>query len=184
MVARINRETTARLLRVRGLSRLSPWFAVGYAFRETTGWVLETNQYGTQWRTDAPRSAIDLAVTGEPAAGPTSAVAVVVSFTGDATPAVTRYLAGAGDPVGRLIHISVPQPGRTAVGSAGDLVAVADAVRAAVLGLDLRPEDVLLFYWGPASGAVFIGHALNGVAPRIRLFEEEYGTYSPSITLT
>lgn len=49
--------------------------------------------------------------------------------------------------------------------------------------LPARPEDVLLFYWGPASGAVFIGHALNGVAPRIRLFEEEYGTYTPSITL-
>lgn len=183
MAARINRETAARLLRVRGLSRLSPWFAVGYAFRETTGWVLETDQYGTQWRTDAPRSAIDLAVTEEPAGGPVTAVAVVVSITGDATPAVKRHLATLGDPVGRVIHISVPHPGRTAIGSAGDLVAVADAVRAAVLGLDPRPGEVFLYYWGPASGAVFIGHALNGVAPRIRLFEEEYGTYIPSMTL-
>jgi hypothetical protein len=184
MAARINRETTARLLRVRGLSRLSPWFAVGYAFRETTGWTLETDQYGTQWRTDAPRTAIDLSVTEETAPGPGTATAVVVSITGDATPAVRRHLASAGNPVGRVIHISVPEPGRTAIGSAGDLVAVADAVRAAVQGLDERPADVLLFFWGPASGAVFIGHALNGVAPRIRLFEDEFGTYSPSITLT
>jgi hypothetical protein len=36
---------------------------------------------------------------------------------------------------------------------------------------------------GPAAGAVFIGHALNGVAPRIHLFEEQFGAYSPSITL-
>ena len=123
-------------------------------------------------------------VTEEPATGPETAVAVVVSITGDATPAVKRHLASAGNPVGRLVHIIVPEPGRTAIGSAGDLVAVADAVRAAVLGLDKRPEDVLIFYWGPASGAVFIGHALNGVAPRVHLFEEEFGAYIPSITLT
>jgi hypothetical protein len=41
--------------------------------------------------------------------------------------------------VARLIHVSVEHPGREAIGSAGDLVAVADAVRNAVLGLDDRP---------------------------------------------
>lgn len=184
MAARINRETEARLLRVRGLSRLSPWFAVGFAFRETTGWVLETDQYGSLWRTSAVRSAINLPTTDEPLPGPATAVAVVVSITGDAAPAVKRYLTGAGDPVGRVIHVSVDRPSRDAIASAGDLVAVADAVRNAVLALPERPEDVLLFYWGPAAGAVFIGHALNGVARRIRLFEEEFGTYLPSITLT
>ncbi len=59
MAARINREAEgARLLRLRGKSRLSPWFAVGYVFRETTGWVLETEQGAEWWRTDAPASAI------------------------------------------------------------------------------------------------------------------------------
>jgi SMODS-associated and fused to various effectors sensor domain len=183
MAARINRETEARLLRVRGKSRLSPWFAVGFAFRETTGWVLETEQYGSLWRTDAPRSEIRLLTTEQQLSGPRTAAAIVVSITGDATAAVTRHLTSTGDPVARLIHVSVERPGRNAIGSAGDLSAVADVVRNAVLALDDRPEDVLLFYWGPATGAVFIGHALNGVARRIRLFEEEFGTYLPSITL-
>lgn len=183
MAARINRETEARLLRVRGMSRLSPWFAVGFAFRETSGWVIETDQYGTHWRTDAPSSEIKLATTGQTLAGPRTAAALAVSITGDATPAVLRYLTSAGDPVARLIHVSVEHAGNRAIASGGDLASIAQAVRNAILTLDERPEDVLLFYWGPASGAVFIGHALNGIAPRINLFEEEFGEYIPSINL-
>jgi hypothetical protein len=183
MAARINRETGARLLRVRGKSRLSPWFAVGFIFRQTTGWILETEQYGNLWRTDAPRSGIKLLTAQQELSGSRTAAAVAVSITGDATPALTRHLTSMGNPVARLIHVSVEHPGRDAIGSAGDLVAIADAVRTAVLGLENRPEEVFLFYFGPATGAVFIGHALNGIAPAIRLFEEEHGTYLPSITL-
>jgi hypothetical protein len=184
MAARINREAAARLLRLRGFSRLSPWFAVGFTFRETAGWVLESDQYGTRWRTDAPASDIGIVVTDEPASGPPTAVAVAVSITGNAKPAVERYLKGAGDPVCRLVCVSVETAGRDAIRGAGDLTAIADAVRNAVLTLDDRPDDVLLFYWGPAAGAVFIGHGLNGIAPKIHLFEEEFGTYIPSITLS
>lgn len=184
MAARINRETDARLLRVRGKARLSAWFAVGYVFRQTTSWTIETDHYGSFWRTDTPRSVMPLATTVTELPGPSIAAAVAVSITGDATPAVVRHLTAEGDPVARLVHVSVEHPGREAITSAGDLVAVADAVRAAVLGLDPRPEQVHLFYFGPASGAVFIGHALNGLAREVRLFEEDLGRYLPSITLT
>ena len=183
MAARISRETDARLLRVRGKSRLSLWFAVGYVFRQTTGWF-ETDHYGSLWRTDTPRSGIKLVTTETELSGPGTVAAVAVSITGDATPAVARHLTAEGNPAARLVHVSVEQPGRAAISSAGDLVAVADAVRNAVLSLDDRPEQVLIFYFGPATGAVFIGHALNGIAREVRLFEEEHGTYFPSITLT
>lgn len=184
MAARINREASeVHLLRLRGKSRLSPWLAVGFAFRETTGWVLETEQYGTLWRTDLPASDISLKSSDQALAGPSTAVAIAVSVTGDASPAVLRYLAEAGNPVARLIDITVEAPGTRSIGGGGDLAAIAQAVRTSILTLIERPQDVLLFYWGPATGAVFIGHALNGVARRVRLFEEEYGTYSPSITL-
>jgi hypothetical protein len=184
MAARISREAQAHLLRLRGKSRLSPWFAVGFAFRETTGWVLETEQYGTLWRTDQPASGITLIRTDQGLAGPSTAVAVAVSVTGNASPAVMRHLAANGDPASRLIHISVEHPSNEAITGGGDLSAIAAAVRNSILTLDERPSDVSLFYWGPATGAVIIGHALNGVAPRIHLFEEEFGVYSPSITLS
>ncbi len=69
------------------------------------------------------------------------------------------------------------------LGGAVLALAVANAIRAAILGLDPRPEQVHLFYFGPASGAVFIGHALNGLAREVRLYEEDLGRYLPSITL-
>jgi hypothetical protein len=185
MTTRINREATdVRLLRLRGKSRLSPWFAVGFAFRETTGWILEAEQYGTAWRTDLAASEMALETSEQALTGSSTAVAVAVSITGDASPAVLRYLRATGDPVSRLIHIAVEHPGTRSIGSAGDLRVIAEAVRNSVMTLYERPEDVLLFYWGPAAGAIFLGHWLNGVAPRIRLFEEEFGTYNPSITLS
>jgi hypothetical protein len=184
MAARINREAKARLLRLRGKSRLSPWFAVGYAFRETTGWVLETEQYGTLWRTNQAPSGINLIRTDQSLGGPSTGVAVVVSITGDAGPAVLRHLEVTESHVSRLIHISVEHPSNRAITGGGDLTAVAAAVRNAILTLYPRPSDVSLFYWGPATGGVFIGHALNGIAPRVHLFEEEFGVYGPSITLS
>ena len=152
--------------------------------QENTGWVLETEQYGTLWRTDQPASDIRLVRTDQSLAGPASAVAVAVSVTGDASPAAMRYLAASGDPVSRLIHISVEHPSNRAITGGGDLTAIAASVRNSILTLDERPTDVSLLYWGPATGAVFIGHALNGVAPRIHLHEEEFGAYTPSITLS
>jgi hypothetical protein len=183
MAARIGRETEARLLRVRGKARLSAWFAVGYVFRQTSGWTIEADHYGSFWRTDSPASTMPLETAVAELTGPSTAAAVAVSITGDATPAVVRHLTAAGDPVSRLIHVTVEHPGREAIGSAGDLLAVANAVRTAVLALDPRPEQVHLFYFGPASGAVFIGHALNGLAREVRLYEEDLGRYLPSITL-
>jgi hypothetical protein len=182
MSARIKAEADgARLLRLRGQSRLSPWFAVGYTFRETTGWTLEVSQGGHLWRTDAPASAIDLLVTREDRNGPDSRAAIAVSVTGDALPAVRRHLEQ--QPASRLVVVSVATPGRTAISSGGDLTAIADAIRGEVLALDPRPADIALYYFGPAAGAVFIGHALNGLAPRIHLFEEEFGAYEESIIL-
>jgi hypothetical protein len=46
-----------------------------------------------------------------------------------------------------------------------------------------RARQVLLFYWGPASGAAFIGHNLNATASAIQLHEEQNGEYFPSFEL-
>jgi hypothetical protein len=183
MAARIKAEASVRLLRVWGKARLSPWFAVGFVFRQTTGWTLDVEQYGAFWRTDARPSSVGIVTKVEPRDGSPATAAVVVSITGDASADVRRHLDGAGNPAAHLVHVAVASPGRDAVTDAGDLVAIADAVRAGVFSLSPRPDEVQLYYWGPASGAVFIGHALNAVAPRIQLFESEFGRYLPSIVL-
>lgn len=183
LATRIESETTARILRVRGLARLSPWFAVGFTFRETTGWTIETDQYGSLWRTDASPSDDEIIPVAEELTGDPGVVAVSIGVTGDPASNVRAYLASIGHPAGRLITVLTPRHGKEAIGSAGDLVRLATVVKAELQGLLPRAKTLLVFYWGPASGAVFLGHHMNAVAPAIQLHEEKDGDYVPSFLL-
>jgi hypothetical protein len=48
--------------------------------------------------------------------------------------------------------------------------------------LGRRPRRLLLFYFGPLSGAAFIGATLNAVAPEIQVYEDQVPGYAPSFT--
>jgi hypothetical protein len=184
MASRIEAETSVRFLRVRGLARLSPWFAVGYTFRETTGWTLETDQYDVQWRTDEKPSNEPSIVSREELAGASDTVALSIGVTGDPTEHVRYYLEQSGNPASRLIVVRTPRQGKEAIRSGGDLVQLSLDIKAELQRLVPRAGRVLVFYWGPASGAVSIGHHLNAVAGEIQLHEEHGGGYYASIRLT
>ena len=49
----INKETSCRLGRARGLTRLSVWFAYGFTFSDVARYTIEVDQQGQLWRTDA-----------------------------------------------------------------------------------------------------------------------------------
>jgi SMODS-associated and fused to various effectors sensor domain len=183
MAERIATETSARLLRVRGAARLSPWFAVGYTFRRTTGWTIETNLGGASWRTDTPPSQETPTIARQELEGEASVLALAVGVTGDPTPQVRTYLASQGDPAGALMTVLSPRLGNLAIEEAGQLSRLADSIKTAIQAIEPRPSKVLLFYWGPASGAVFIGHALNATVNEIQLHEDDHGTYVTSILL-
>lgn len=177
-------DSPCRFVRLRGAARLAPWFAVGYVFRETGGWTLETDQYGSRWRTDAaPATDLDITVEAAERTGPADVVAIGISVSGDIAPDVRANLERMGDPAGRLLFVTMANLGREAVRSDADLVALARLVKSELQGLRPRARRLLVFYWGPASGAVFIGHQLNAVAPVMQLFEEEFGEYSAAFTL-
>ena len=55
--ARVSSETNKRLVRVRGLARLSAWFAFGYVFCDVVRYTIEVDQHGDLWQTDAKPSA-------------------------------------------------------------------------------------------------------------------------------
>ena len=183
MATRIEEEATARLLRVRGYARLSPWFGVGYTFRQTTGWKIETDQYDHQWRTDAEASPEPCVASEFDLAGSADTVAVSIGVAGDPTEHVRHYLEQCGNPAGKLIVVQTPTLGKTAISCAGDLVRLAIDIKGELQKPVPHAKRVLLFYWGPASGAVFIGHHLNAVASEIQLHEEQGGEYVPSIKL-
>ena len=46
-----------------------------------------------------------------------------------------------------------------------------------------KAEKLLLFYFGPLSGACFIGHQLNAVCKEIQIMENTSNTYFPSFLL-
>ena len=50
----VRKTTNCRLVRARGLARLSAWFAFGYTFSEVAGYTIEVQQQQDLWRTDAP----------------------------------------------------------------------------------------------------------------------------------
>ena len=53
VLADVRKITNCRLVRARGLARLSAWFAFGYTFSEVAGYTIEVQQQQDLWRTDA-----------------------------------------------------------------------------------------------------------------------------------
>lgn len=186
MQHRITGDTSVRLLRARGKARLSAWFALGYAFPRVGGWAIEVDQNGRRWRNDAPPAEdFDLVTEVEALSGAPDVLAVGVSITGSLVGDVRAYLAEAGDPAGALL-LAAPASGTgmEAIRSDGDVTRLVEIMRDAMrAALGRRPRKVLLFYFGPLSGAAFIGASLNAVAPEVQVFEDQMPGYAPSFTL-
>jgi hypothetical protein len=192
--ARINRETDCRLIRARGLARLSAWFAFGFCFSEVARFTIEVDQYGALWRTDAAPSPDFRLLTnnksdpaaGEILAGTGKTVAVGVSVSGLLDDDVRNCLSSEREPVRALLLIRPErEPGRTCLRDAGDLAARADGVKKLALNFVKRSqaEKLLLFYYGPFSGACFIGHRLNAICRGIQIMEDQHPGYAPSFLL-
>lgn len=178
--------TACRLLRARGKARLSAWFALGAIFSRVAGWTIEVDQGGQRWRNDAePTADFGIEQQVEDRGGPKGILAVGISITGDLAASIRSYLADAGEPAERLLLVRPTSGlGVTRMRSAGDVTALAQLVRdAARTALGVRAGRVLLFYFGPLSGAAFIGAQLNAIAPEIQIFEDQVSGYEPSFTL-
>lgn len=192
--ATMDSTASSRLLRVQGKARLSPWFAFGYTFRDVTGYTLEINQNGTIWRTDATRSddfqlvlVNDLGdLTGECIDGKGSIVAVGISVTGSLDDAVREHLCERQEEVAALLLIRPEHElGRDCIRHAGDLVALADGTKDIVRTFvrKWKATKLLLYYFGPLSGACFLGHQFNAVCRDIQLMEDQQPGYAPSFLL-
>lgn len=176
-----------RLLRWRGQARLSAWLAAGFVFREVAGYVLEAQQGPSLWRTDAsPAADFELADPKICELGPGPKVAVGISVTNDLTEDVLDYLRDQGDEYGAVMFLRPARPlRRTSLRDAGDVTALAQLVKAKIQRFvrQKSARHLGLFYLGPLSGALFIGHQLNACAPEIQVFEDAVPSYAPSFLL-
>jgi len=185
--AHLNEASAARLIRVRGLARLSAWFAFGHTFSDVARYTVEVDQQGRLWRTDAVPSGLVVREhgRGRVEGGDSSAVAVGISVTGSLEEDVRAYLRESRS-AGAVLFLRPDRPfGRECFGVAADVAAFArgakDLMRSYVK--ELRATRLLLFYFGPLSGACFLGHQLNAVAREVQIMEYQQLGYDRTFLL-
>lgn len=184
---RIN-TSSIRLLRVRGQARLSAWTAFGHVFDGRSRYVLELEQNGKVWRTDAtPQRGDALLAVNAQSVGAGNHLAVAVSITNPILPSVKRAIEQMALPVSTLIDIApVDGPSRFAVDTAHTMTAMVEEVRRAVSDAVAHnaAECVHLFFAGPLALAAALGHAIGAAAPQMQLYEyDPSGGYVPSFLL-
>jgi hypothetical protein len=193
MEKQVSRSASERLIRARGAARLSAWMAFGHTFRKVGPYVIEMDQYGQLWRTDARRND-DFSMSivseggtteGENAAKNGSAVAVGISLTHDIANDV-REFTNAHEDIGGLLLLA-PKTGiaQKCIRNAGDLVAMAEDVKSSLVAFvkKRKAKRLYIFYCGPMSGACFLGHHLNAVCSEIQIMEDQQPGYAPSFLL-
>ncbi len=184
----LNETSAARLIRARGLARLSAWFAFGYAFPDVARYVIEVDQQGELWRTDAGPSSLAVVEASRrriPGGDPET-VAVGVSVSGDLSADVLKDLK-ATRAAGSVLFLAPDRElGRGCLVSAGDAVALARGAkeRMRVFAREKDARRLQLYYFGPLSGACFLGHQMNAVAREIQVMEDQQPGYAPSFLLT
>jgi hypothetical protein len=177
----VNDETQATLIRARGFSRLSPWFAFGHAFARVSGYTIEVNQSGALWRTDErPTPGFKLVAengVGETLASGFGVVAIGLSVSGAIAADVREHVAQTGGVDSLLILRPEAGTGSSAIQNAGDVVAMSEQFKdlARAFVREHKARRLLLYYFGPLSGACFIGHQLNAICNEVQIMEKLAG---------
>jgi hypothetical protein len=195
MLEEVRATSSCKLIRVRGLSRLSAWFAFGFTFSEVAGYVVEVEQQQQHWRTDIPPSGDftllisnkDGSPAGEVIAGAGTTVACGISVTGSLDDDVRAHLSTLEDDTVAALLLLRPERdlGRECLRGPADAVALARGVKDFLRPFVKRwgATRVLLYYFGPLAGACFIGHQLNAACREIQLMEDQQPGYAPSFVL-
>jgi SMODS-associated and fused to various effectors sensor domain len=192
--SQINHRTDCRLIRARGLARLSAWFAFGFAFSEVVRYTIEIDQNDKLWRTDTAVSEDFRLITsngmdvrdGEIIDGTGNTVAVGISVSGSLDEDVRHFTSNRSEKMASLLLLRPERElGKECLRNAGDVVAIAAQVKEATRSFVKRwaAQKLLLFYFGPLSGACFIGHKLNAVCQQIQIMEDQQPGYSTSFLL-
>jgi len=184
----------SRLIRARGFARLSAWFGFGYVFSSVAGYTIEVQQSEDRfWRSDhQPSSGLTMDVQREVQlldhangqAGDTQ-VACGISVTGDLSEDVLKDL----QHCERVESVLFLQPsvglGTNAFQSAGDVVAFVDQSKRLIREFVKRHggTELLLYFFGPLSGACFLGQHLNAICQSIVIMEDQQPGYAPAFHL-
>jgi hypothetical protein len=176
-----------RLIRARGQARLTVWFALGHTLDTRARYVLEVEQAGQRWRSDAkptPQYRVSVEDSAPEAQG--ADVAIAIGVTQDIRAEVVEAVSQQAIPTTSILTLK-PSSGvsRMAFGSAGDAVAFAEDCRSHMAEFVQRHQArcAHLFYCGPLSGAAFLGNVVGAAVPEIQLYEDLRPGYAKTFLL-
>jgi hypothetical protein len=182
----ISQNESHRLIRLRGSLCLSAAFAFGQVFSEAGSYRIELQHRGSMWQSEtSPDTNCRLEVVEEQGADAATDILVVLSITGDAKPQVLEFIKNQGLSFRRYVFLS-PINGAhdSVVQNAAHACAIAQQIRVEIRRIlnAYQPRMNHLFYFGPRSLAVLIGHRLNACGT-IQLYEYQNPGYAPSCVL-
>ncbi len=125
---------------------------------------------------------------GEIVKSGSTTVACGISVTGSLEVDVRHHIAEYGDcAVSALLLIRPDRDlGRGCLQTASDVVAFARGVKDLLRAFAKRRSAMrlLLYYFGPLSGACFIGHQLNAVCREVQIMEDQQPGYASTFLLS
>jgi SMODS-associated and fused to various effectors sensor domain len=177
----------ARTIRLRGKCALSTGIALGATFPAVGSWTFEIPQPPAKesWRSDAtptPGYALQTEITEADPNG--TDLVLGLNIRGDGRTDVMRYVESSGQTPNAFVFMAPPSQGAQSIGSDGEAVAMAMAVREE-LGKLLKARQLRvtrLFFYGPFALSVFLGQQLTSIG-KIQLFEYQDPSYVPSCLL-
>ncbi len=184
----------SRLIHVRGFARLSAWFGFGYVFSRVAGYTIEVQQSeDCFWRSDDQPSAgfaleaheeIPLTADRSDRTG-VRTVACGISLTGDLSGDVLSDLKGRERVESVLFLRPARGLGMNALQSAGEVVSFVDQSKRQMREFVKRHAgtELLLYYFGPLSGACFLGQQLNAICHSVVIMEDQQPGYAPAFQL-
>ncbi|MCR3753714.1 hypothetical protein LX88_007723 [Lentzea californiensis] len=162
------RDDGVRDVLVRGAMRQATFFLVGAKLAHVTGRTVSYLQQRDLWASNAPFVPVPALDLRRTEIGPGRTLAVAVGIAVDPMRAVVDYIRDRSIDAAGLITLT-PAGGAhdQAIGSAGEAVAYAQAIRNTVrLELEQQPADrIHLFLAGPGGLALLLGHRWNRLAP-------------------
>lgn len=184
---------SSKLIRARGLARLSAWFGFGYVFSTVAGYVIEVEQSeDRRWRSDASPSDFAMKISTETevhsgGATPLAKVTVTcgISVTGDLKEDVLRDTEQRSGVKAALFLEPSQGLGANTFRTAEDVVAFVDSSKRMIREFVKRhqAQELLLYYFGPLSGACFLGQQLNAICSAIVVMEDQQPGYAPGFRL-
>ena len=187
------RETIAskwglRSVHVRAKAHISAGIALGFAFRDPTGFHLTVEQNGDVWGTEViPEPEKPLTVMETGSSIESEDLAVQLSIAQDTSSGVDRFVRARGELFRARVNLQPPMGyGRKSVANAPQALSM--AIQAAEVIRHIRDERgalrTHLFAAVPIGLAALLGHQLNACGP-IQLYEydKERLTYVPSFML-